>query len=224
MTSLDSFGAWALAQGQVANPNGTYPGQCVSLTQQYLYMCYGVPYAPRGNAKDFVPPEFHRLAGVNDLQPGDIVRYGANYGGGYGHIGIIDVNGKFLDQNGTVAMRVAVRNTPFSGIESVYRPDNRCALYDAQPATSNWNTKGIPTGATPQNGTFKASVNRNIRRQPGLNGEIISTIFTAGATQKYDCYVDADNFRWVSWIGASGNRNYTAVRRLSDNKRYGQCY
>jgi len=29
---------------------------------------------------------------------------------------------------------------------------------------------------------------------------------------------------WVSWVGASGNRNYTAVRRLSDNKRYGRCY
>ena len=121
-------------------------------------------------------------------------------------------------------MRVAVRNTPFSGIESVYRPDNRCVLGDTQPVAGNWNTKGIPAGATPQNGTFKASVNRNIRRQPGLNGEIISTIFTAGSTQKYDCYVDVDNFRWVSWVGKSGNRNYTAVRRLSDNKRYGQCY
>ena len=88
MVSLEEFENWALSQGQVANPNGTYPGQCVSLTQQYLDKCYGIPYAPRGNAKDFIPPKFHRLSGTSDLQPGDIVRYGANYGGGYGHIGI----------------------------------------------------------------------------------------------------------------------------------------
>ena len=29
--SLDEFCEWAIGTGQVSNPNGSYPGQCVSL-------------------------------------------------------------------------------------------------------------------------------------------------------------------------------------------------
>ena len=74
----------------------------------------------------------------------------------------------------------------------------------------------------PQNGTFKASVNRNIRWD-SPDGQIGGT-FTAGSTQKYTGYVDFGNFRYVTWKGASGHQCFTAVRRLSDNKRYGECF
>lgn len=74
-----------------------------------------------------------------------------------------------------------------------------------------------------QNGTFKANVNLNIRRAPSLSGAVAGT-FTAGATQRYDSYIDADGIRWVSWIGASGNRNYVARRRLDNSEIFGVCY
>ena len=122
MSSLESFTSWAIRQGKVANPNGTYPGQCVSLIQQYLSQVFGIPYAPRGNAKDFVPPTFQKLPAGTQRRPGDIIRYGKNYGGGYGHIGYIDHLGRFVDQNGTAALRVGVRNSPFIGINAVFRP------------------------------------------------------------------------------------------------------
>lgn len=221
MTLFD-FGATMMASGSVGNPQvGTYIGQCVSMIQQYLYLCFGVDYAPRGNAKDFVPPKFHRVTD-GTIQKGDIIRYGSNYGGGYGHIGMIVWSGNYMDQNGVRPLAIGKRSTPFAGIESVWRPDNGIEL-GGPSGNNSWDTHGIPAGATSENGTFLAHVNRNIRRSPSLGGEIVAT-FTEGSTQKYDCKVEADGFMWVSWVGASGHRNYTAVRRLSDNKRYGQCY
>lgn len=215
--SLDAFDRWAQRQGAVGNPQvNTYRGQCVSLVQQYLWHCYGLPYKPRGNAAQFVPPKFYRVGAGAKYVPGDILRYGTNYGGGYGHIGLIAADGKFLDQNGTKRLAVGVRATPFAGY-TVFRPEKRCPLYDAAPKPS----APANGGRVAQNGTFIASVNRNIRRAPSLSGRIVA-VFSAGARQKYDSYIDRDGFRWVSWIGASGYRNYVTVRRLSDGKCYGE--
>lgn len=123
---LQAFREWAMGAVSVGNPNAgnTYKGQCVSLIQQYLNQVFGVPYAARGNAKDYVPPGFTRLAVGAARKPGDIIRYGKNYGAGYGHIAMIDDEGMFLDQNGTIALKVARRASPFSGIESVWRPNS----------------------------------------------------------------------------------------------------
>lgn len=216
--SLAEFTAWARAEGVVANPNGSYPGQCVSLIQQYLNQCYDVPYKARGNAKDFVPPKFHQVSG--NYAPGDILRYGRNMGGGYGHIGMIDESGRWLDQNGVRRRAVGTASRPFSGYSVIFRPDNAVATSKSASGSDT----SIPAGAVRQVATFRATTNRNIRRAPSLSGEIVGVFTADGVGQRYDCYIDADGFRWVSWIGASGHRNYTAVRRLSDNKRYGVCY
>lgn len=223
MTSLDAFGAWALRQGQVANPQvNTYKGQCVSLVQQYLYQCYNIPYKARGNAKDFVPPKFHKVSG--GYQPGDIIRYGRNYGGGYGHIGIIDVNGKFLDQNGTKRLAVAYRNAPFSGIDAIFRPDNRCALYDA-PAHSD-----LPNGVIPQTGTYYIQVdNLRVREAPSTSAPIVQyngsdLEYSKGETLKYQGYIDANGYRWVVYRGKnSGQYRYIARRSLDGKQVFGYC-
>lgn len=113
--NLREFGEWALKQGQVANPppNYKYAGQCVSLVQQYLYQVLGIPFEAHGNAKDWannVPKEFEKLSPNAGLQRGDILVYGSNYGNGYGHIGIIDCNWKFLEQNGDKKLKVSYRD------------------------------------------------------------------------------------------------------------------
>lgn len=226
MTSLNSFVNWAVARGRVGNPNGTYAGQCVSLVQQYLNQCYGIPYRARGNARSFVPPYFYRVSGAP--QPGDIVQYGRNYGGGYGHIGLIGADGRFVDQNGTRRLHVAVRNTPFRGYVQLWRPNRRCALYDAAPAPTPAPAPApapsLGVGSfVAQHGTFRASTNMKIRRAPSLTGEVVGT-FTAGSTQRYDGYIDANCYRWISWVGASGHRNYVARRNFKNGQIYGQCY
>ena len=131
--NLAEYGSWALAQKSVANPEvGTYKGQCVSQIQQYLYQVFGVPYKPRGNAKDWarnpLPEHLDKLSNTVALQPGDILVYGANYGGGYGHIALIDVNGKFFDQNGIKKLEVAYQDKPFSGYVCVLRPKDQSKL------------------------------------------------------------------------------------------------
>lgn len=125
MASLQQFREWAVKNRSVANPDGSYKGQCVSLCQQYLKQVFNIPFRARGNAKDYVPPGFVR---VSSLKPGDIVRYGSNYGGGYGHIGLIDDTGAFLDQNGTRVLAVGRRSTPFSGINAIFRPTKKFSV------------------------------------------------------------------------------------------------
>lgn len=131
--NLEEFGAWGLSQGSVANPapNYKYKGQCVSLIQQYLYQVFGMPFKARGNAKDWaynIPEGFTKLPASTSLQKGDILVYGANYGGGYGHIGLIDVNNKYYDQNGIKALAIGYRDNPFSGYVCILRPNNQNKL------------------------------------------------------------------------------------------------
>ena len=132
--NLGDFGAWALAQKSVANPepNNKYKGQCVSLIQQYLNKVFGKEFKAYGNAKDWennYPKEyFNKLAPSEKLQEGDVLVYGASYGGGYGHIALIDINMKFFDQNGIKKGEVAYQDEPFKGYKCILRPINQKAL------------------------------------------------------------------------------------------------
>lgn len=157
--NLKEFGDWAIAQGQVANPppNNKYMGECVSLIQQYLYHVFGIPFQAHGNAKDWannVPKGFTKLSANTALQRGDILVYGSNYGGGYGHIGFIDVNWKFFDQNGVKSRRVGYQDKPFGGYICVLRHNG-----------------GVDLGES-----FTVRVDKteaNVRTQPNQKGNIV---------------------------------------------------
>lgn len=158
--NLAEFEAWALAQKSVANPepNNKYKGECVSLIQQYLNKVFGKEFKPYGNAKDWednYPKEyFNKLSVKEKLQSGDVLVYGSNYGKGYGHIGLIDVNMKFLDQNGVKKEEVAYQNEPFKDYKCVLRPKNQEAL-------------GIYKFIVPQNYTIQ--VNLKVRDGAGID-------------------------------------------------------
>lgn len=120
--NLDQFKQWALSQGQVAKTDGGYPGQCVSLINQYLSKVYGIQAGAWGDAKDWatnksVAQYFDR---VNDMQPGDIIVYPGSFGGGYGHIAIYLGGNQMLDQNGSNNLRVAVRQV-WPGYSAILR-------------------------------------------------------------------------------------------------------
>lgn len=75
----------------------------------------------------------------------------------------------------------------------------------------------------PQHGTFTSSVdNLRVRRSPSLNGQVVAH-YDKGGTVKYDGYVDNDGYRWITYIGKSGNRNYIARRKLDNSKIFGTC-
>lgn len=121
-SSIQSFREWAVAQGSnIGNPTvNTYKGECVSLVQQYLYQVFGIPYKARGHAKDFVPPDFTKTSG--SPKAGDILRYQLGKGGAgkLGHIGLVDDDGKFLNQNHNGDHKVYRDNVP-AGYE-IFRP------------------------------------------------------------------------------------------------------
>ena len=75
-------------------------GQCVSLIQQYINKCYGIPYRARGNAIDWqVNPlknnGFTKASGT--IKKGDILVYKTSTR--FGHIALVDADGDILDQN-----------------------------------------------------------------------------------------------------------------------------
>lgn len=124
--TVKEFREWAVAQGKniknpTANPFAWFAGQCVSLVQQYLNQVFDVSYKARGNAKDFIAPDFTKVSGTP--KPGDILRYQPGKGGArkYGHIGIVDDDGKFLNQNHNGDKRVYRDKIP-AGYE-IFRPN-----------------------------------------------------------------------------------------------------
>lgn len=111
--NLREFENWALAQGSVANPapDNSHKGQCVSLIQQYLSKVHNLPFVARGNAKDWAYatiPGFTKINANNAVKPGDILVYGATSGNQYGHIALIDADGRFLEQNKNGLKKVTV--------------------------------------------------------------------------------------------------------------------
>lgn len=214
--SLQQFREWAVVTGgNISNPTNVaaskHAGQCVSLIQQYLNQLFGVPYAARGHAKDFTPPGFKAVTGA--LKPGDIIRYNKNFGGGYGHIEMIDDTGRALGQNRNWDKRVT-RGGVMSGYTTIFRPTK--AFNVKTPAPANPGTGG----RVAQTGTFTPNRNMNIRRSPSISGQVAATL-PKGWSVKYDSYIDREGIRWISYIGNSGNRNYVARRTLDNKVIYG---
>lgn len=64
----------------------------------------------------------------------------------------------------------------------------------------------------------------NIRTEPSVNAEIVAS-YTKGETiYNYDMVFENDGYRWIRYVGASGNYRYAAVRVLETNKKYANCY
>lgn len=75
----------------------------------------------------------------------------------------------------------------------------------------------------PQHATFTSSVNNlRVRRSPSLSGEVVAH-YDKGGKVKYDGYVDNEGYRWITYIGKSGNRNYIARRKLDNSQIFGTC-
>ncbi|WP_051372995.1 N-acetylmuramoyl-L-alanine amidase [Clostridium sp. Ade.TY] len=88
---------------------------------------------------------------------------------------------------------------------------------------SNSSATDHSSGLVEQHGKCTVIVDElMIRERPSTNSKAVGS-YTRGESVNYDYYIDNEGYRWISWIGASGNRRYMAVRVLSSNKRYGKC-
>ncbi|WP_406874634.1 SH3 domain-containing protein [Streptococcus urinalis] len=57
-----------------------------------------------------------------------------------------------------------------------------------------------------EEGEFTLEVQEiNVRRSPNLKGEIAAS-YKKSQTVKYDSKISANGYRWISYLGKSGNR------------------
>lgn len=76
-----------------------------------------------------------------------------------------------------------------------------------------------------EHGNATVLVNKlNVRTKPTLKAEIVATYREGETILNYDRVYEADGYRWIRYMGSSGNYRYVAVRELSTNKRYANCY
>jgi hypothetical protein len=203
----------------IANPDGSYLGECVSLVRQYLEQVHNIRTGAWGNAIDY------RLgaSGGNQLaargftwhtdrnfQDGDILVFGQNSQaatGVFGHIGIWH-NGQLYDQNnGWRANPRTANYSPYSssgigaGLLGYWRP----------PGGTTGGTTGGSTGATSGTKSGTATVIRlvNVRNDPSTSGPIVAQ-YSPGQTFNYDSWVIANGYKWVSYVSYSGVRRYVA--------------
>ena len=216
--NLREFQTWALSQGVVGNPTkeNSYKGECVSLVQQYLNKVHGLEFKARGNAKDWANIEiegFNRFDVSNTLKAGDIIVW--NYGK-FGHIALITADGKILEQNRD-NNRVVTAGDVRQGYVMIHRP----ASVDLGTIEENLTVEN--DGRVEQHATFTASVNGlRVRRAPSLNGVVVAH-YNKGGKVNYDSCIDYEGYRWISYIGKSGHRNYIARRKLDNSKIFGTC-
>ena len=141
-------------------------------------------------------------------------------GGNYGHVAIClgsgDVNSfRSLDQNWK-AQQLTEENHNYTYLAPIVflSPKNQSNI--VEPVQNN-------SGRIAQNGTFTANVNNlNVRRSPSLNGQVVAQ-YNKGESVKYDSYIDNEGYRWISYVGKSGNRNYIARRKLDNSQVFGTC-
>lgn len=63
-----------------------------------------------------------------------------------------------------------------------------------------------------------------IRTAPSINANVVGSYSKGQTIYSYDYVYNSDGYRWIRYMGGSGNYRYVAVRRLSDNKKYANCY
>lgn len=144
--------------------------------------------------------------------------YGAD-GVNYGHTGVV------IEDSDGVTMKTIEQNidgnADYLEVGGPARYNTRdmsqmmgfIVIEDTEP-------KVLSTELIQQTGTFTVKVDKiNVRRSPALDGEIVA-VYEKGMSVKYDSYLSANGYRWISYIGGSGKRNYMAIGEVnSEGKR-----
>lgn len=60
----------------------------------------------------------------------------------------------------------------------------------------------------------------NVRRSPSTSGEVVAQ-YSPGQSIDYDSIVEGDGYRWISYVGGSGSRNYVAIGTVDGSQTFG---
>ncbi len=142
---------------------------------------------------------------------------------GFGHTGVVieDSDGytmRTIEQNIdgnwdalTVGGPARFNTRDFTGVIGWFYPP-----YEQVGATASVRSATNEIELIPETGTFTlVDTAINVRRAPNLNGEIVH-VYQPGQSVNYDSKGSANGFRWISYIGASGKRNYMAIGQTDE--------
>lgn len=89
-------------QGKVVGftDSNKHKGECVTLIQEYLRLCYDIPFKARGHAKNWINtlPKEGLATITKDPKYGDIIVWNSTKPNGYGHVAIYISKDKYFDQ------------------------------------------------------------------------------------------------------------------------------
>ncbi|MGT2752242.1 glucosaminidase domain-containing protein [Streptococcus porcinus] len=216
--------------GMGVDKDGMYGTQCADLPCFVAKNWFGVDLW--GNAIDLLDSasaqgwEVHRMP--TEANP----RAGATFvmavsGHQFGHTGIVieDSDGytmRTVEQNidgNADALYVGAparfNTRDFTGVVGwFYPPYAKNSQPQAQKTLQSKTTDGVEL--IPENGTFTVEADViNVRRAPNLNGEVVAT-YKRGQSVTYDSKGSANGYRWISYIGGSGKRNYMAIGQTDE--------
>ena len=190
---------------------GDLAGQCVSLIQIGNNEMYGVPLQRRGNAKDYGNNLIKNKLGYAVTNPryGDIIVYGSNTGGGYGHVAYYIDKTLMYDQNNPskkptmsaqVRKQLNIRPIQYIRMYKELKPDGKEKL----KATGSF--------------LFENDTPIKVRNgKVGLAGKDTGARYTYGQKLNYyDGVYEKDGYTWLTYISATGVRRSVAVGKGND--------
>lgn len=217
--------------GMGVDKDGFAGTQCADLLTYPSKHFFGVDLW--GNAADLLDSaeaagwEVHRMPTDENPRAGAFFNMNAWFGGvNYGHCGIV------IEDSDGITMRTVEQNIDGNAdaliVGGPARYNNR-GFEDVigwfYPPYSDGEAPATPADVTPTSeeieltseiGTFTVGTSAiNVRREPNLNSEIVH-VYEAGDTVNYDSKGSANGYRWISYIGQSGNRNYLVIGQTDE--------
>lgn len=235
MTSANEIVQYAINlanSGMGVDKDGCYGTQCADLPCFIAKNWFGIDLW--GNAIDLLSSakghgwEVHLMpTDVNPKAGAIFVMHSIAYDGvDYGHTGLVieDSNGysmKTVEQNidGNVDSLIVggparFNNRDFTNVAGWFYPPYGG---EAKPKETTTIPSINEIELIKENGTFTVDVNAiNVRREPNLKSEIVAT-YKKGESVTYDSKGSANGYRWISYVGGSGKRNYMAVGQTDAN-------
>lgn len=222
-------------QGIGTDADGSWGTQCVDLPNSISQIYFGKILW--GNAIDLLDSAaslgyevVYDAVGVNPRRGAIFVMAVAEHG--YGHTGLVieDSDGytiSTIEQNidGNwdalyVGAPARYNTRDFTGIVGWFYPP-----YSDTPQTE---PVIAPQPITPADevvthdevGKFTVKVaGLNVRKTPSLTGDIVA-LYTPEMSFVYDSWMDADGYRWLTYVGAeSGKRRYVACGNVENGER-----
>lgn len=214
--------AWNLAQSGMGVDKDGYAGsQCVDLVSWPAKHFFGVDLW--GNARDLLDSAagagWSVVYASSGLRPEPGAFFVMDYWAGgvnYGHTGfIIGLTGEMLEtveQNLAGDLEVGspaqFNKRPLSDLVGWFYPP-----YEDEEGNGGADKAVVDRSAmVPEEGEFTlGDMSINVRREPSLLGEVVA-VYEPGEVVTYDYKVLAsDGYRWISFVGGSGHRNYMAI-------------